>query len=105
MSAKPVVLLFFKKITPLLGRKTPVVSRSPPGDTGVGVAVGVGVTRSTTQVWMSGVGSLLPAASVAVTWKVCDPLVRLLNVCGEPQSSISSPSIKQIKEAGSLDEK
>src|SRR5215211_1043347 len=57
------------------------------------------------QVRMAGVGSLLPAVSVAVTWNVWGPSIRLLKVCGEPQFSISSSSIKQMKEPGSLDEK
>ena len=42
ISAKPVVLLFFRKMIPLMGRNTPVVSRSPPL-TKVPVAVRVGV--------------------------------------------------------------
>ena len=70
----------------------------------VGVSVGVGIATSTVQVWIAGVGSLLPAVSVAVTWNVCEPLTRLLKVWGEPQSSISSPSMKQMYETASPDE-
>jgi hypothetical protein len=71
----------------------------------VGVSVEVGVLISAIHVRTAGVGSLLPAASVAVTWNVCDPGSRLLNDCGEPQSSISTSSMKQMYEAGSLEEK
>jgi len=71
----------------------------------VGVSVIVGVATATIQVRIAGVGSLLPAVSVAVAWNVCEPLIKLLKVCGEPQLSISTSSRKQIKEDGSLDEK
>ena len=37
---------------------------------GVFVGVSVGIAISTVQVWLAAVGSLLPAASVAVIWKV-----------------------------------
>ena len=46
----------------------------------VGVSVGTGVPTSTVQVCVAGVGSLLPARSVAVTWKLCEPLIKLVNV-------------------------
>src|SRR5690349_4583563 len=59
---------------------------------------------SAVHVRMAGVGSLFPATSVAVTWKVCDPSARSSKVCGEAQPSISSSSMKQTKVEGSLEE-
>ena len=76
----------------------------------VGVAVNVGVTVgppvSTFQVRAAGVGSVLPAVSVAATTNVCTPLYRSLKVRGEEQSSMTScPSSWQVSSAVSLAEK
>ena len=34
------------------------------------------------QLKLAGVGSLLPAVSTALTWKVCDPIARSVRVVG-----------------------
>jgi hypothetical protein len=75
------------------------VSVGPTVAVGDGVYVAVGVPVATVQVRLAGAGSMLPARSVAITSKVWVPSYRLLNVCGEPQFSISSPSIIQMNEA------
>jgi hypothetical protein len=43
---------------------------------GLAVIVVFAAVRSTVQVTLAGVGSLLPAGSVALTWKVCAPSAR-----------------------------
>jgi len=44
------------------------------------------------QVSLAGVGSWLPAASTAATWKVCEPTVSPLNVLGSLQAVKAAPS-------------
>ena len=44
---------------------------------GLAVIVVFGAVRSTVQVKLADVGSVLPAGSVARTWKVCAPSARL----------------------------
>jgi hypothetical protein len=51
---------------------------------------------STVQVKLAGVGSTLPAASVAVTWKVCDPGARPVYGCGLVHVALA-PSSEQLK--------
>jgi hypothetical protein len=48
----------------------------PLGLGGLAVIVVSGPVASTTQVKLAGVGSTLPAASIARTWKVCAPSLR-----------------------------
>ena len=52
-----------------------------------------GALVSTFHVWVAGVASLFPAASIDVTVNVCEPSVRLLTSCGETQSTGAAPSI------------
>jgi hypothetical protein len=42
--------------------------------------------RRTVQVRLSGVASVLPAASVALTWKLWEPLASLVYFLGEEQA-------------------
>jgi hypothetical protein len=51
---------------------------------------------SIVQVKLAGIGSALPAASVAVTWKVCDPGARPVYACGLVQAAVT-PSSEQLK--------
>ena len=46
------------------------------GSLGCAVIVVFGAVVSIVQVKLAGVGSVLPAASVARTWKVCEPWLR-----------------------------
>lgn len=56
------------------------------------VLVTVGGMASTVQVWLAGVPSVFPAPSVPRTWKVCEPLVKVLYVTGEMHALNVEPS-------------
>jgi hypothetical protein len=45
---------------------------------GLVIVGAAGAVASTAQVRLAGVASVLPAASVALTWKVCEPSLRLV---------------------------
>jgi hypothetical protein len=57
----------------------------------VGAVVSTGVV-STVQVWVAGLASVFPAASFALTSKVCEPSERSLNVLGASQAAKVAPS-------------
>ncbi len=75
------------------------------GFDGDAVMVVSGAVRSIVQVKLAGVASVLPAVSVARTWKVCEPLTRSLYCLGEVQAAKAALSKLQVKvEPVSLDE-
>ena len=61
---------------PSLELKEKSASAELLGSLGCAVIVVFGAAVSTVQVKLAGVGSVLPAASVARTWKVCEPSER-----------------------------
>src|SRR3712207_4764808 len=56
-----------------------------------------GATVSTVKSCSAGVGSALPAASVALTLKACEPLARPAYSCGEVQLMKGAPSRLHLK--------
>ncbi len=73
---------------------------TPPG----GEAVTAGAVVSMVHVALAGVGSGLPAGSVAVTVKLWVPSARPVKVAGVVQVEASALSRMQVKVAGSLAE-
>ena len=67
------------------------------GFAGFAVIVVFGAVRSIVQVKLAGVPSVFPAASVALTWKVCEPAARPLYVCGLVQAAKAAPSSEHWK--------
>jgi hypothetical protein len=64
-----------------------------------------GALESTVQLWAAGLASVLPAGSVARTWKVCGPELRPVYGLGEVQAVKAAPSSEHWKlEPVSLDE-
>src|SRR5215212_7232545 len=57
----------------------------------------VGAIVSIVHVRLAGVLSVLPIASVARTWKVCDPFVNPEYAFGEVQALKAAPSRLQVK--------
>ena len=57
---------------------------------------------TTVQLWLAGMGSTLPVASVARTWNVCAPLARRVYVTGEVQLVKDPLSSLQAKVAVSV---
>src|SRR5439155_12711712 len=73
---------------------------SRDGSVGPLVIEAVGAPVSTFQV--AEATSLLPAASVALTWKVCDPSASLLKPCGlEQAAKLPESSLHWKEEPGS----
>ncbi len=75
---------------------------------GLDVMLVSGGDRSTTHVKLAGVASVLPAASVAATWKVWPASVRGLYVLGDAQAvsaAPSSPHLKLVLPSGALNVK
>src|SRR4029077_21121225 len=63
---------------------------------------GGGGGACTVQLWLAGLGSVLPVASVALTEKVCSPPVRAAKETGEEHELQSAASSLQEKvESGS----
>ena len=62
------------------------------GSVGCAVIVVSGEVVSTVQVKLAGVGSVLPAASIASTANVCVPSVRPESVRGDEQAPYGAPS-------------
>ena len=58
-----------------------------------------GATVSTVHVRLAGVASALPTGSIALTWNVCGPSVRLEYVAGEAQAANVTPSSEHWKVA------
>src|SRR5918992_2653095 len=56
-----------------------------------------GPVASTVKPWIAGVGSVLPAASVARTARVCGPLGCAARVCGELHTAYGPPSTAHSK--------
>src|SRR5262249_4917282 len=67
------------------------------GFAGDAVIVVSGAVRSTTQVNDAGVGSTLPAASIARTWKVCEPSARVPVLNGDVQATNAPLSMRHSK--------
>ena len=74
--------------------KSGVVSLVEPPAATVPVIVVSGAAVSTVKLREAGVGSTLPAASVARTSKVCDPCVRVALVKGEVQEAKAAASTR-----------
>ena len=64
-----------------------------------------GATRSTVNDWPAGLASVLPAASVARTWKLWTPAVRSFSTTGDTHADhVTAPSTRQVTvDEGSLD--
>src|SRR5918992_3094833 len=67
------------------------------GTTLTEVCGGVVSASCTVQVWASGSGSTLPAASIALTPKVCSPAARPVYSLGELQPAYAPPSSEHSK--------
>src|SRR5215204_3746488 len=60
-----------------------VAVATPVAPSAGATATTIGAAASIVQVLLAGVGSVLPAASVAYTWKVCSPSAKLEYCVGE----------------------
>jgi hypothetical protein len=65
------------------------------GFAGFDVIIVSGAVVSTVQVKLAGLASVLPAASVAATWKVWDPCTRPVYACGLVHAALL-PSSEQL---------
>src|SRR3989442_1300322 len=92
------------KVAPASEEKLKLGAFELLGLVGLAVIEAVGAVVSIVHVYEAA-APVLPAPSVALTWKVCEPSATLVYAFGEEQLANAAPSSAQMKVAPASDEK